>query len=345
MVLLGVCNPLLDVVAEVPRSLIDEYGLPHGGAVLANEHQMSLFPILEKKYACKYLAGGCGQNTIRVYQALCNNPGESKFLGCIGQDKEGAQLKELLESQGIIPIYKTSATKPTGTCMVLVTDKERCVCTNLGASVDIDEAFVEAKWKEVEACDAVYCTGFLLSSSAAVLLKLARHCQSSGKTFACNLSAEFLMHEFKAEYLEMLQRANVCCGNKEEATKFAELNGMDTTGSVGDTAAQILDLMLKGLDEGANKQKMVVVTQGADPVIVASRTPSGTISIGSYPVPEVPMEKIVDLNGAGDAFVGGLLFGLLHNIGIDAAIELGNWLPEVLCIAIWEGTFQRQERK
>ena len=72
MALLGVCNPLLDVVAEVPLALLNEYGLPHGGAVLANKEQMALFPRLEKEFSCKYMAGGCGQNTVRVYQALCN---------------------------------------------------------------------------------------------------------------------------------------------------------------------------------------------------------------------------------------------------------------------------------
>ena len=54
--------------------------------------------------------------------------------------------------------------------MVLVSGKERCVCTNLGASVDIDEAFIQKNWKQVESCKAVYCTGFLMSSSAPVSL-------------------------------------------------------------------------------------------------------------------------------------------------------------------------------
>lgn len=69
---------------------------------------------------------------------------------------------------GIKPVYKVSEEKPTGTCMVLVTNKERCVCTNLGASVDIDEAFIQDKWAEVAECKAVYCTGFLMTSSTAV---------------------------------------------------------------------------------------------------------------------------------------------------------------------------------
>ena len=205
---------------------------------------------------------------------------------------------------------------PTGTCMVLVSDKERCVCTNLGACIDVDEKFLKEQWAEVEECRAVYCTGFLMSSSSAVspdvkrcenclllvpgtraanlhlgkmnnqhtsfpilfcfnwrqvVLELAKHCQQSGKLFACNLSAEFLMHEFKSEYIDMLRMANVACGNKEEATKYAEINELDTSGSIGDVGAQILELMLKGLDDGKNKTKMVVITQGSDPVIVASR--------------------------------------------------------------------------
>lgn len=80
------------------------------------------------------------------------------------------------------------------------------------------------------------------------------------------------MHEFKSEYAEMLRMANIICGNKEEATKYAEINGMDTTGSIGDIATQILNCMLKVVDEGQNKVKMAVVTQGSEPVIVASRT-------------------------------------------------------------------------
>ena len=47
-------------------------------------------------------------------------------------------------------------------------------------------------------------------------------------------------------------------------------------------------------------------------------------------MPEVEAEKIVDLNGAGDAFVGGLLFGLLHDFNIDSAVELGNWCASVV---------------
>ncbi|CDJ37677.1 adenosine kinase, putative [Eimeria tenella] len=80
MVLLSACNPLLDIVAEVPRELLQQFDLPFGGAVLAAEKQIELFSKIPKDFECSFLAGGCGQNTVRVYQALCGNKVRSNQL-------------------------------------------------------------------------------------------------------------------------------------------------------------------------------------------------------------------------------------------------------------------------
>ena len=130
-----------------------------------------------------------------------------------------------------------------------------------------------------------------------VLLRLSQHCAETGKIFCCNLSAEFLMKEYKNEYLEMLKNANIACGNKDEALQFASVHSLDSTGSLGDVAAQILDIMLtketdKDKDNDKNKDndkeedkdkekeentqkykelKIAVITQGEDPVVVACR--------------------------------------------------------------------------
>ncbi|KAI8560285.1 hypothetical protein RHMOL_Rhmol04G0243200 [Rhododendron molle] len=49
-------------------------------------------------------------------------------------------------------------------------------------------------------------------------------------------------------------------------------------------------------------RRITVITQGADPVVVAD---DGKIKL--FPVILLPKEKLVDTNGAGDAFVGGFL--------------------------------------
>ena len=54
------------------------------------------------------------------------------------------------------------------------------------------------------------------------------------------------------------------------------------------------------------RPRTVVITQGADPTVVAAYG-----RIAKYPVTRVPADKLVDTNGAGDAFVGGFLSQLV----------------------------------
>ena len=47
--------------------------------------------------------------------------------------------------------------------------------------------------------------------------------------------------------------------------------------------------------------------------------------VTEYPVIPVPKEKLVDTNGAGDAFVGGFLAKIVLGEGIADAVKAGNY--------------------
>lgn len=148
-------------------------------------------PCISKKTRCIWR---------NIFFADCSaalQPNSSAFMGCIGTDKDGALLKDLMKQMGasssysasqtlvfeinlkcslwgvcagIQTLYKEFPSKPTGKCLVLVSeaDKDRCVCTSLGAAEDIDLNHAKACASQIEASGAVYCTGFLLSSSKEV---------------------------------------------------------------------------------------------------------------------------------------------------------------------------------
>ena len=65
------------------------------------------------------------------------------------------------------------------------------------------------------------------------------------------------------------------------------------------------------------KDRLVVITQGPDPIIVAR---NGKI-VKSYKVPKV--EIVVDTTGAGDSFVGGFLSRLVYGEELDSCINAG----------------------
>jgi len=51
--------------------------------------------------------------------------------------------------------------------------------------------------------------------------------------------------------------------------------------------------------------------------------------VQSFPVHEVDGKSIVDTNGAGDAFAGGFLGGLVQGKPIETCIDMGQWLASL----------------
>lgn len=65
--------------------------------------------------------------------------------------------------------------------------------------------------------------------------------------------------------------------------------------------------------------------QGADATVVAQ---SGAVQL--FPVPPIPKERIVDTNGAGDAFVGGFLAQLARGLPLAECVRAGHWAAGVV---------------
>lgn len=55
--ILGMCNPLLDISAEVPTELLEKYGVSLNNAILAEEKHIPLYQDLIDNYSVQYIAG------------------------------------------------------------------------------------------------------------------------------------------------------------------------------------------------------------------------------------------------------------------------------------------------
>jgi len=109
-------------------------------------------------------------------------------------------------------------------------------------------------------------------------------------------------------------------GNETEARIFSKVRGWETE-NVEEIALKISQLPL-----ASGKQKRIaVITQGADPVVVAE---DGKVK--TFPVILLPKEKLVDTNGAGDAFVGGFLSQLVQGKSIEDCVKAGCYAANVI---------------
>jgi adenosine kinase len=195
--ILGMGNPLLDISVEVTDlTLLEKYGLKMGNAVLAGPEHAALYPELVATGTAQYIAGGATQNSIRVAQWMSGTPGSTAYIGCVGDDAYGKQLAECAKEDGVTTLYQVVAAPPTGTCAVLVYEKERSLCANLAAAEALkasfaDEAPVAAA---ISAARVIYNAGFPLTheGGAAIAARLAKSAAASGALYTTNLSAPFI---------------------------------------------------------------------------------------------------------------------------------------------------------
>lgn len=313
--ILGAGNPLLDISAHVGQDLLDKYGLILNNASLAEAKDLPIFEELVAKYKVEYIAGGATLNSIRVAQWMLQEPAATNYIGCIGKDKFGKQLRECAARDGVTLHVLEDETTPTGTCAVLIKDTERSLCANLAAANNYKKEHFESKeiQQVVKKAHIVYSAGFFLTVSPETVISLARECSEQGRLFCINLSAPFIVQVFSEVLLKALEYCDFVFGNESECLAFGEKQ------AYGSKDVREISVKIAGLPKGNSRARVVVITQGAEPTIVTQGARSVLI-----PVPPLKKENIVDTNTAGDAFVGGVLAGLARNLGIEECVNAGH---------------------
>lgn len=320
--IIGLCNPLLDISASADLSFLEKYDLQPNNAILAEDKHKPMYQEIVEKYKVDYIAGGSGQNALRIAQRLLKKPNVSIFMGCVGKDNFSEILAEKAKSDGVDVRYQVTDKESTGTCAVLLTSKgaNRSLCANLAAANLFTKDHIEKpeNKKLIEKADCYYITGFFLTVNPDTIMDIAQHASEKNKMLMMNLSAPFLSQFFKEPMMKAFPYIDILFGNETEAKTFAkEQNLPAADGSMDDIALQIAALS----KANKNSSRIVIITQGVDDVVLAQ---DGKVT--KYPVISLPSEKIVDTNGAGDAFVGGFVSQYLQGRSTEICIRCGIWV-------------------
>lgn len=126
-----------------------------------------------------------------------------------------------------------------------------------------------------------------------------------------NLNAPYIVKNFSKDITWLAKKADIVFGNRDEFEELASINGFQT-----------MDDQLSDLLSNSEKDKIIVVTDGASPVFFYKGN-STNIESDLVNVPPVNVKDIVDTTGAGDSFVAGFLFALIEGKPIRECIELG----------------------
>lgn len=111
---------------------------------------------------------------------------------------------------------------PTGTCAVIVVNKDRTLCANLAAACKYQMSHLEANWDTLAKAKLIYTTSFFITSNVEALNKVANFASENNVPLGFNLSAVFLLQFELNNVLPVLENADYIFANEDEAAEFGK---------------------------------------------------------------------------------------------------------------------------
>jgi adenosine kinase len=295
---LGIGNAIVDVIARAEDDFLVAHGMHKGTMALIDEKRAQ--KIYKAMGAAAESSGGSAANTI---VGVASFGGRAAFVGKVKNDELGHAFAHDIRASRVAFDTKPATIGPsTARCYIMVTpDGERTMNTFLGAAQelhpkDIDEAAVAAS-------TIVYLEGYLWDPPNAkeAFLKAADIAHRSGRRVALTLSDAFCVDRYRAEFLNLIRKGTVdiLFANERELHSLYETSDFDTA--------------LKQLRADA---KLAVVTRSEKGCVVVARDAVEAVQA-------TPIERVIDVTGAGDLFAAGFLVGHSHGKDHRTAARLG----------------------
>jgi sugar/nucleoside kinase (ribokinase family) len=298
----GVGNALVDILAFVEDDFVAQLGFPKGSMNLVDTAKRTEILNGLADTDLRKRGGGSAANSLF---AIAQCGGSAIFAGKVSDDPDGRFFIDDLKANGmrygVEGFYPGDA--PSGTSIILTTpDAERTMCTHLGVSIELQaDDILES---QITDCKMCYVEGYLWSGpgTRAAALKALRIASESGATRCFTFSDAFLVDGFAEDFRTLLKEdCDLVFCNADEARRFS--GQADLQQAAADMAKLV---------------EHAFITDGA----------SGCLVIEKGSIQRVEGFKVaaIDTVGAGDAFAGGVMYGLCHGFTAIQSARLGNYL-------------------
>lgn len=297
----GVGNAIVDILAQVEDHVIGDLDLNKGGMALMGTDKQGDILVAINDPSLTFAAGGSAANTM---VAIAQSGGRAVYSGKVANDANGEYYRKGMESEGV-KFYVPEASEPcepTGSCVVLTTpDAERTMCTSLGVSTTLSKSDLDLDLLAQSKCS--YIEGYLWDADEprAACIETFEQSKKLGVQAAFTFSDAFLIDRFSDDFQRIAKEyCDIIFCNSDEAKKFFNNEDLDAC-----------------VSEMGKLCKLAFVTDGSN---------------GCYVVQDGNAEKVagfdvkaVDSVGAGDAFAGGVLYGITNGHSAATSAKWGNY--------------------
>lgn len=282
----GIGNAIVDVLAHCDDAFLTRMNLNKGAMTLIDTAQAEA--LYDAMGPAVEISGGSGANTTVGVASL---GGSAAFIGKVGNDQLGGIFRHDIRASGVqFDISPANSGTPTARSMILVTpDAERTMNTYLGACQELTPDDVDPHL--IQRAKVTYMEGYLWDPPLAkqAFLKAARIAHDAGQEVSLTLSDAFCVGRYLTEFQDLVKNhIDILFANTSEIMALWQTDDWD---------------------------EAVRLTREHCDLAALTRSEKGSVIVTAdevHEIPAWPVDKVVDLTGAGDLYAAGFLYGYTH---------------------------------
>ena len=292
----GIGSVLLDITVSVDATLLDELGFQKGSMRLIDESFSKAILKRIEGFDLAFSPGGSAANAVAGVNSL---GGKALLLGSAGSDDYGRIYISETEKAGVktrIGIYDGLS----GHAITFITpDGERTFATHLGAALKFsDDNIIE---QDITSSKVLHLEAYLFEMDELykACLKAMNFAKNSGTLVSIDLSDSSLIERIYDRTRQAVEEyADIVFANEDEIFCFT---GKKETAALEELAHLCRFAVVKLGDRGS-----LIKTDGRIYEINAVKT------------------SIVNTNGAGDIYAGGIIYGLTHGFDVQKSGDIAS---------------------
>ena len=295
--LLGISNAIVDILAHIDEEFLAKVGAPRGSMTLIDEARAH--DIYSMMGPATEMSGGSVANTVANFAGL---GGRAAYIGRVSADQLGEIFVHDMRALGVdVRVAPVAGGAPTARSHILITpDGQRTMQTYLGACTELSVSDVTEQ--TVGRPQVVLLEGYVwdIAEGPALISKAIRIAKRHAAKIALSLSDSFCVERHRDEFLEAVR------------------NHVDMIFADDDEVMALLDV--------GDFDEVVRAVPDFRRLFVMTRSEKGSVIMNGrekIEQPAIPVPKVIDTTGAGDAYTAGFLFGLTSGRSLRECARLG----------------------
>ena len=297
ILLLGISNAIVDVLAHVDEKFLEEIGVVRGAMTLIDEKRAH--EIYGLMGPATEMSGGSVANTVASF---ANLGGSTAYIGRVKADQLGEIFNHDMRSLGVdIRLAPSTDGAPTARSHVLMTpDGQRTMCTYLGACTELSVADISPA--TIGNPKAMLLEGYVwdLPEGPDLTRKAMDIATENGTAVVLSLSDSFCVQRHRASFdSAMRSGVDIVVADEDEITELVQTDSFDKT-----------------LEAVCDYDCLFAITRSEKGSVIVHRDEKVVQAA-------TPVKQLVDTTGAGDAYCAGFLYGWATDQSLQECARLG----------------------